>query len=91
MGTLRVSCRPRRIRPLFVGDEQRFLAVLRLEHAIAFAFQVVTQQRYKGAFVFGNENSGFQHHVLGSNGTFVLEVTSALGRSFARKPPLTMW
>ena len=42
------------------GDQQRFLAVLRFQHAIAFALQIVAQQGDQGAFVFGDQNGRLQ-------------------------------
>ena len=74
----------------FAGDEQGFLAVLASSNAIAFAFEIVAQQRDKGAFVFGDQNGRLQGHALCSKGTVVSLVTSALGRSVARWSPLTM-
>ena len=69
------------------GDEQRLLAVPRLEHAIAFAFEVVAQQRDEGALVLGDQNAGFHAHAFLSKGTLVSLVVSALGRSLARWSP----
>ena len=66
------------------GDQQRLLAVLRLEHAIAFALQIVAQQRDQRAFVFGDQDGRLQAHAFVSKGTLVSLVVSALGRSVAR-------
>ncbi len=74
-----------------IGDEEGLLAVARLQHAIAFAFEIVAEQRDESGLVFGNEDGGFQGHVaLRSKGTVVELVVSALGRSIARWTPLTI-
>jgi len=79
------------VRRLLVGHQDRFLAVLRFQHAIAFAFEIIAQERDEGALVFRDEDRGLQGHVAGrSNLTVVELVTSAFGRSIVRWPPVTM-
>src|SRR6185369_11648543 len=81
----------RRTIGLFLGrDQERFLAVLRFEYTIAFAFQIVAQQGDQRAFVFGNKNRRLQAHAFLSKGTLVSLVVSALGRSFDRWSARTM-
>ena len=69
--------------------QEGLFAVLRLQHAIAFAFQIVAQQGDQGAFVFDNKNGRVTHQCCASNGTAVFAGRlSALGRLLARCPAL---
>ncbi len=50
------------IGPFLGGDQQRLLAVARFEHAIAFALQIVAQQRDQRGFVFDNQDCRLERH-----------------------------
>jgi hypothetical protein len=70
---------------------------LRFEDAIAFALEIVAQQRRERGLVLDDQNRGsvlpsceiLKDH-FGSWGMGVVDVRSALGRSMRMKDPVTM-
>ena len=47
---------------ILVRQHQRFVAVARLDRAIAFLFDIVAQQRHQRRFVFGDQDQWLARH-----------------------------